>query len=226
MRIRKTIYEGWPRPDLFVVQNQMAADDRPTRVFAQEKVGIGEGTATEGTAEKEAQGIRQIIFWPEDLAGSNERIQPERVRKWTARKDYVSERPFEVGDPCDGTRDTAVWAALIDALQRSGEATVSGFQTDLRAAGEKAMAQNLRRPAFTKRKAEWEGIQYPARWGREAADRLLESLESMNYHTVASVIRGIHGDGPQHVETWMEAISASTALASHRQPSEAPRDVA
>lgn len=226
MRIRATIYEGWPRPDLFVVQNQMAGDDRPTRVFAQEKVGIGDESAGEETAGKRTQGIRQIMFWPEDLAGSNERIQPERVRKWTARKDYVSERPFEVGDPCDGTRDTAVWAALIDALQRSGEATVSGFQADLRAAGEKAMAQNLRRLGFTKRKAEWEGIQYPARWGREAADRLLKSLESMNYHTVASVIRGIHGDGPQHVETWMEAISAPTGPANHRQAAEGRRGVA
>jgi len=184
MREYKTLFEGWKKKDLYVIQDAVETrEGTKLRVFAQMKV---------------SGGLKQLIWWPRGR--EEEPLTENEIRDAVSEVAYTSKRPFRPGDPCDGTRDDCVWACLIDAFKRSSEnieVFLREVEREKQPVGGKRQDSAVNEGtdeeidvAGIQKKAEWEGVEYPERWTGEEVKKLVESLRAMNYRTEASVLQG------------------------------------
>lgn len=132
-------------------------------------------------------------------------MNENRVREMIGRFDRVSKWPFRPGHPCDGTRDPCAWGCLFDAVRQSN-AGMEQLASDVNAAYDRKVltSEGVR---IAKRKAFWEGLLMPKAWTEEWVGRLIESLRSMNWSTLAGMLRRAHLGGAQGRPVWGEELA-------------------
>jgi hypothetical protein len=210
MRKYKTLFEGWEKEDLYVIQDAVETrEGMKLRVFAQLKV---------------SGGLKQLISWPRGREVAP--LTEKEIRNAVSGVGYTSTRPFRPGEPCDGTRDDCVWACLIDAFKRSGE-NIEAFLREVQrekqpvggkgqdSAGNQGMNEEIDIAGIQK-KAGWEGVEYPDRWTGEEVKKLVESLRAMNYRTEASVLQG-QGYHQRRERNWENEVCWTERLRQDRE---------
>ena len=95
---------------------------------------------------------------------------------------YFSPRPYKLAQPCDGSISTPVIALFIDFCSKNNlnwkELLIETYGKDFSTFDEK----------FTKKFAEWQGVEYPKIWDEKAYKGLIESLSEINYHSLIDTL--------------------------------------
>lgn len=130
--------------------------------------------------EKIPGGVTFLNWWaPATLAGFREFFTglAERIGE------FLSPRPYRLGQACDGTIDSCVLAAFKQSCD--------ALRFDANALYEQAYPQRNDTPPDWKRCcefAEWQGgVALPAKWDAAALAGLDESFHEINYHSLAAV---------------------------------------
>jgi hypothetical protein len=132
--------------------------------------------------EKIPGGVTFLNAWvPETTAGM------QRFFRWlTQRKlEFVSLRPYRLGQACDGTIGSPVLHAYHVACSALG--------LDADRLYKRAYPERTDNPPDwngCRRHAEWQGdVVWPARWDQAALEGLGESLTAINYHSLRSAFQ-------------------------------------
>lgn len=129
--------------------------------------------------EKIPAGVTFLNWWAPDTRQGREDFFAALAER---RGEFVSPRPYALGQACDGTIDASVHAAFkvaCDAL---------GFDADAlhREAYPEETPPNW---AKSQEFADWQGgIAWPATWNDAALDALTESLHEINNHSLAAAL--------------------------------------
>lgn len=109
------------------------------------------------------------------------RPDPEQLRADALEHGVRSPRPYQPGQPCDGSIGACAHALFVHFCQAR----------ELNPAALYARAYPEREPPDfepMREEAEWEGVAYPKRWDAEATAKLAESLHAINAHALAEVV--------------------------------------
>jgi hypothetical protein len=97
------------------------------------------------------------------------------------RHGNFSPRPYRLGQACDGSTTSCALALFVRFCRECG---LPATQLYRRAYPDEKSLRLSGVVSF----AEWQGVAYPKRWNARAKAGLLESLHSVNYHSLASVV--------------------------------------
>jgi hypothetical protein len=120
-----------------------------------------------------------------------------------------SERPYRLGQACDGTIDQCVHALFILWCRATGRDPQALYH---KAYGDKPTTTpetyNLDEQEEKLRLARGEGIEVPATWGPKAFQGLLDSLAEINHHALVDILR----DEPEPDIVRQKTPALSTAV--------------
>jgi|GEM_PF-3313233 len=129
--------------------------------------------------EKIPGGITFLNSWITDTPTGFREFFTELSRR---KKTFLSPRPYQLSQGCDGTINACVLAAFKQACDAHG--------FDANALYQAAYPEHDDRPPNwedCRRRAEWEGgVALPPTWDRAALQGLDESLHEINYHSLAA----------------------------------------
>jgi hypothetical protein len=122
-------------------------------------------------------GIRQLLGW-------RRHVDVERITREARVEGIFSDRPFTPGQVADGTTGNCCLSLFysfciardLNPMSLYQQAT-PGFASDLAATFE-----------LVRRIADWQGVNYPARWDVRTVRGLLRSLSSLNQHALVMLL--------------------------------------
>jgi hypothetical protein len=129
--------------------------------------------------EKVPAGVTFLNWWAPATPAGVRRF----FRGLTERSvEFVSPRPYKLGQACDGTIGSPVLHAYKDACEALGLDADRIYKAAYPDRDDNPPEWNECR-----RHAEWQGgVDWPARWDAAAVERLADSLTEINYHSLRS----------------------------------------
>jgi hypothetical protein len=130
--------------------------------------------------------------------GAHMKVEVVKIEKGIRQRMYVdgvrvmdtfSERPYKLGQACDGTIDICVHALYISYCRAKGLDPETIFTSAYK--NEKYPPDLVER---TFKEAQREGVLYPKVWGTKEFEGLIESLTEINHHSLVGVLEEIAHD--------------------------------
>lgn len=123
--------------------------------------------------EKVHGGIRHLVIRYKSLDMKQIRVDLSEA--------YVSPRPYKLGQSCDGSIDQAVHALFYRYCNQAGISAEALY---------KKAYPDEKPPNYENviKAAEWEGVEFPEKWGTKEFEGLIESLTEINNHSLVNVL--------------------------------------
>ncbi len=140
----------------------------------------GDGTLVMEGFVKDGDELKYLVYTPEDASLGT----ALKALKCYGRK---VQRPYLLGDGCDGSITTPVLALYLDFCQRHKLDAATLYAEAY--PGEKGLEEE----AITTF-ADWQEVRIPHKWTAACFEGLLKSLTAINYHMLRSIVEGAAKD--------------------------------
>ena len=155
-------------------------------------------------------GIKHLVIrdWgKEHLEHLNEPLRLIEVRHLTKDNDYVSKRPYQLGQAGDGSIAECVHALYRHWCRATNHDAAALYDT--------AYPDHQDYPAEdteSQQLADWQGVAYPDTWDEAAFNGLLESLHAINHHSLANHLEDLE------TPRWITATTTTSPLPTQHSP--------
>jgi hypothetical protein len=131
------------------------------------------------------EGFRKVDGGVKHLIGRYRHARLEAIYH-DLGKAYLSKRPFQVGQGCDGSGGACCHALFYHFCQSRGlDASELYHQAYFERDGEKYQKQNYE---VVLKLADWQGVAYPTEWDAQAYQGLIKSLLDINNRSLVAVL--------------------------------------
>ena len=131
------------------------------------------------------QGFRKVTGGVKHLVNRYPRVRLQLIYH-DLEQAYLSKRPFQLGQSCDGSGDECCFALCHHFCQSHGLDSVALHrQAYGEREGDKYQEPN---PEKIQELANWQGVAYPETWSKEAYEGLIKSLYDINNRSLVQVL--------------------------------------